>query len=69
MVEVRIGFADLLFRLGMADRAVSLLDGVDELDWHGRRVYALALAQYSVQTTGADGRGERRSRRGARRAR
>ncbi len=47
--EVRIGYAELLFRLGMADRAVSLLDGVEELDWHGRRVYALALAQYSVQ--------------------
>lgn len=49
VVEVRIGFADLLFRLGMPDRAVSLLDGIDDLDWHGRRVYALALAQYSVQ--------------------
>jgi len=49
VIEVRIGFADLLFRLGMADRAVALLDGVDGLDWHGRRVYALALAQYSVQ--------------------
>jgi len=51
VVEVRIGFADLLFRLGMADRAVALLDGIDGLDWHGRRVYALALAQYSVQRT------------------
>ncbi len=49
VVEVRIGFADLLFRLGVTDRAISLLEGVDELDWHGRRVYALALAQYSVQ--------------------
>ncbi len=49
VVEVRIGFADLLFRLGVTDRAVSLLEGVDELDWHGRRVYALALAQFSVQ--------------------
>jgi tetratricopeptide (TPR) repeat protein len=49
VVEVRIGFADLLFRLGMPDQAVSLLDGVEGLDWHGRRVFALALAQYSVQ--------------------
>ncbi len=49
VIEVRIGFANLLFRLGMAERAVSLLDGVDDLDWHGRRVLALALAQYSVQ--------------------
>ncbi len=49
VVEVRIGFANLLFRLGMADRAVALLEGVDDLDWHGRRVYASALSQYSVQ--------------------
>ena len=49
VLEVRIGFANLLFRLGMSDRAVSLLDGVDDLDWHGRRVLGLALAQYSVQ--------------------
>ena len=49
VIEVRIGFANLLFRLGMPDRAVSLLEGVDDLDWHGRRVYALALAQYSTQ--------------------
>lgn len=49
VLEVRIGFANLLLRLGMADRAVSVLDGVDGLDWHGRRVYALALAQHSVE--------------------
>jgi len=49
VAEVRIGFADLLFRLGATDRAVSLLEGVDDLDWHGRRVYALALTQFSVQ--------------------
>lgn len=49
VLEVRIGFANLLFRLGMADRSVTLLDGIDDLDWHGRRVFALALAQYSVQ--------------------
>jgi len=49
VLEVRIGFANLLFRLGMPDRAVVLLDGLDDLDWHGRRVFALALAQYSVQ--------------------
>ena len=49
VAEVRIGFADLLFRLGMPDRSVSLLDGVEGLDWHGRRVFALALAQYSLQ--------------------
>jgi tetratricopeptide (TPR) repeat protein len=49
VVEVRIGFANLLFRLGMADRSVALLEGFDDLDWHGRRVYALALTQYSAQ--------------------
>ncbi len=52
VLEVRIGFADLLFRLGMPDRSVSLLEGHDDLDWHGRRVYALALAQYSMQEPG-----------------
>jgi tetratricopeptide (TPR) repeat protein len=51
VAEVRIAYGNLLFRLGMADRAVSLLEGIDGLDWHGRRVYALALAQYSVQRT------------------
>ena len=49
VLEVRIGYANLLFMLGMADRAVTILDGIDDLDWHGRRVFALALAQYSVQ--------------------
>jgi len=49
VLEVRIGFANLLLRLGMADRSVAILEGVDDLDWHGRRVFALALAQYSVQ--------------------
>lgn len=48
VVEVRVGYADLLLRLGMADRAVALLDGVEGLDWHGRRTLALALAQYSL---------------------
>lgn len=49
LAEVRIAYGNLLLRLGMADRAVELLEGVYGLDWHGRRVYALALAQYSVQ--------------------
>jgi predicted Zn-dependent protease len=49
VVEVRIGYADLLLRLGMPDRAVKLLDGVDGLDWHGRRTLALALAQVSLR--------------------
>lgn len=48
VVEVRVGYADLLLRLGMADRAVALLDDIDDLDWHGRRTLALALAQYSL---------------------
>lgn len=49
VAEVRVGFAELLFRVGITDRAVSLLDGVEDLDWHGRKVYALALTQLSVQ--------------------
>jgi len=52
VLEVRIGFANLLLRLGMADRSVALLEVAEDLDWHGRRVYALALAQYSVQKSG-----------------
>jgi predicted Zn-dependent protease len=48
VVEVRIGYGDLLLRLGRPDRAVELLDGVEGLDWHGRRVLALALAQLST---------------------
>ncbi len=51
VVEVRIGYADLLLRLGMAGRAVELLDGVEDLDWHGRRILALALAQHSLVRT------------------
>ena len=47
--EVRISYANLLYSLGMTERAVTLLDGVEDLDWHGRRVLALALAQLSVQ--------------------
>jgi predicted Zn-dependent protease len=50
VLEVRIGYADLLLQLGMADRAVPLLAGVEGLDWHGRRVLALALAQSSAQS-------------------
>jgi tetratricopeptide (TPR) repeat protein len=49
VVEVKVGYADLLYRLGMTERAVALLDGLQELDWHGRRIFALALAQLSVQ--------------------
>jgi tetratricopeptide (TPR) repeat protein len=52
LVEVRVGYANLLFELGMAGRAVELLESVDGLDWYGRRVLALALAQVSVQDPG-----------------
>jgi Flp pilus assembly protein TadD len=51
VIEIRVGYADLLLRLGMARRAVELLDGHDALDWHGRKVFALALTQVSVQDT------------------
>jgi Flp pilus assembly protein TadD len=49
VMEIRIGYADLLFQVGMAEQSVALLEGADGLDWHGRRVRALALAQDSIQ--------------------
>lgn len=43
--EVRVVYASLLADLGLADAAVELLDGRDDLDWYGRRTLAMALAQ------------------------
>ncbi len=47
VTEVRVQYASLLVRVGLAERAVEVLDGVGDLDVFGRRVRALALAQYS----------------------
>jgi tetratricopeptide (TPR) repeat protein len=49
VVEIRIRFASLLVDLGMTDRAVEVLGPVEDLDWYGRRVLGLALAQSSVR--------------------
>jgi tetratricopeptide (TPR) repeat protein len=46
--EVRIRFASLLLDLGLADRAVEVIGDSTDLDWYGRRVLALALAQEST---------------------
>ncbi len=45
VAEIRVAYASLLFNIGMADNAVGLLDGRTDLDWYGKRVYGLALAQ------------------------
>jgi len=49
VVEIRIRFASLLVDLGMTDRAVEVLGPGEGLDWYGRRVLGLALAQSSVR--------------------
>lgn len=51
VVEIRIRFASLLVDLGMTDRAVEVLGSVEDLDWFGKRVLGLALAQSSVRDT------------------
>jgi Flp pilus assembly protein TadD len=47
LLEIRVRYASLLVELGLAGRAVEVLDVVGDLDWYGRRVRALALAQHS----------------------
>jgi Flp pilus assembly protein TadD len=46
--EIRIRYASLLLDLGIADRAVSVIGDEQDLDWFGRRILALALAQESA---------------------
>ena len=46
--EIRVRYASLLLDLGLADRAVMVVGEETELDWYGRRVLALALAQDST---------------------
>ncbi len=48
VVEIRVSYASLLVDLGMADKAVEILDPSLELGGEGLRVRALALAQLSV---------------------
>jgi Flp pilus assembly protein TadD len=47
VLEVRVRYASLLVELGLAKRAVEVLDVEGELDWYGLRVRALALARHS----------------------
>jgi Flp pilus assembly protein TadD len=47
VLEIRVRYAALLVELGLAKRAVEVLDVEGELDWYGRRVRALALARHS----------------------
>jgi Flp pilus assembly protein TadD len=48
LMEIKVSYAALLVEVGLGERAVDVLAGVgDGLDWHGKRVRALALAQYS----------------------
>ncbi len=47
--EIRVRLAALLVQVGLADRAVELLDEDEALDWYGLRVRALALAQVSAR--------------------
>ncbi len=49
VVEVRVSYGSLLVDLGMAERAVGILDPALELDGEGLRVRALALAQLSAR--------------------
>ena len=48
VVEVRVSYASLLVDLGMAEKAVGILDPSLELGGEGLRVRALALAQLSA---------------------
>ena len=47
--EIRLAFATFLVDVGMADRAVEVLDGAPDPGPEGNRVVALALAQLSSQ--------------------
>ena len=47
--EVRLAYAGFLVDIGMPDKAVEVLNDVDDLDADGLRVRALALAQMSAR--------------------
>jgi tetratricopeptide (TPR) repeat protein len=50
--EVRLAYAGFLVDVGMADKAVEVLNDADDLGAEGLRVRALALAQLSVRDSG-----------------
>ena len=45
VLEVRVRYAALLYQAGLAETAASVLDVEGELDWYGRKIRALSLAQ------------------------
>lgn len=47
--EVRIRYASLLLDVGLADRALEVIEPATDLDWYGTRVLGLALAQASTR--------------------
>jgi tetratricopeptide (TPR) repeat protein len=47
--EIRVRYASLMADMGMAESAANLLDGVEDLDWYGLRVRALALTQLATR--------------------
>jgi tetratricopeptide (TPR) repeat protein len=49
VAEIKLRFASLLVDLGMADRAVEVLQPVETLDWFGKRVLGLALGMSSAR--------------------
>jgi tetratricopeptide (TPR) repeat protein len=53
ITEIKIGYAALLVKLGMAGRAVEILGKDGDLDWYGLRIRAHALAQYSARNSDA----------------
>jgi len=53
ITEIKINFAALLVKLGMAGRAVEVLETDSDLDWYGLRIRAHALALYSARNADA----------------
>ncbi len=58
VVETRIRYASLLTDMGLAERALSLLEGRGDLDWYGQRILALALSRAATQQPDLLGRAE-----------
>jgi tetratricopeptide (TPR) repeat protein len=49
VTEIRVSLAALLQQVGLSDRVVELLRDQEPMDWYGRRVYAMALANVMIQ--------------------
>ena len=47
--EIRVAFGSMLLDVGMGQRAITLLENREDLDWYGKRALALALGQLSTQ--------------------